>query len=312
MKTQRRHELQTNQLADWLGKQIERIRPYSTTIIAVIIGLIAIAGTYMYLNRVQRGEAQVAWNAFYLAINSQDAEQLRDVAVTFRDSDPGRWAQLAAADIDLATGITGLFRDRELATRSLEQAKKDYQAVIDIATAGTDLYYKAQFGLAQANESLGELEAASELYEELAERESAVGLAAKQRLEALKKNATRELYEALATHAPERQDDLQTPGGLLDLDSPLNFDDLSDRPDFGLSEQPLAPATPASPEATVTEEATTPAESEEAPTQDAPTAETPSEAPAESETPAEAPDLNPPLSLEGPENTPAAEQDATP
>ncbi len=35
MRTERRHELHTNVLADWLGIQIDRLRPYARMMTAV-------------------------------------------------------------------------------------------------------------------------------------------------------------------------------------------------------------------------------------------------------------------------------------
>ena len=37
MKSERRHELTTNALADWLAGIIERIRPYQTTLLGVVL-----------------------------------------------------------------------------------------------------------------------------------------------------------------------------------------------------------------------------------------------------------------------------------
>ena len=44
MKTARRHELQTNTLADWLGEAIESAKPY-----ARLIGGIALAGVVLVI-----------------------------------------------------------------------------------------------------------------------------------------------------------------------------------------------------------------------------------------------------------------------
>ena len=45
MKTERRHELQTNELADWLGHQFEHVKPHGKTILAAsILGTRAASG----------------------------------------------------------------------------------------------------------------------------------------------------------------------------------------------------------------------------------------------------------------------------
>ena len=44
MKSERRHELQTNALADWIGEAIERIRPYQTTLLGVALLVMLLIG----------------------------------------------------------------------------------------------------------------------------------------------------------------------------------------------------------------------------------------------------------------------------
>ncbi len=65
MKTERRHELQTNQLADWLGRQIENIRPHFTTILTVVAVLIvAMIGYGIWSSRSQEAAAE-AWTSYF-------------------------------------------------------------------------------------------------------------------------------------------------------------------------------------------------------------------------------------------------------
>ncbi len=55
MKSERRHELHTNALADWLGGIIERIRPYQTTLLGVVLlaGLLIAVGYVLVRSRVR-------------------------------------------------------------------------------------------------------------------------------------------------------------------------------------------------------------------------------------------------------------------
>ena len=59
MKTERRHELQNNELAAWLTVWIEKIQPYLKTVLGVLIlGLVIILGIFIVQNREQQATAQ--------------------------------------------------------------------------------------------------------------------------------------------------------------------------------------------------------------------------------------------------------------
>ena len=48
MRSERRHELQTNALADWLGTVIERVQPYQTSLLGVVLlaAMLAVGGAW--------------------------------------------------------------------------------------------------------------------------------------------------------------------------------------------------------------------------------------------------------------------------
>ncbi len=65
MKTERRHELQTNTLADWLGRQIEALRPHFTTIITgIVVLVVALVGYGIWSSRSQQAAAE-AWTNYF-------------------------------------------------------------------------------------------------------------------------------------------------------------------------------------------------------------------------------------------------------
>ena len=60
MKTERRHELQTNELADWLGTTIQFIEANFRTVLGVIVALAVVVGAGFYLkseSATRRGQA---------------------------------------------------------------------------------------------------------------------------------------------------------------------------------------------------------------------------------------------------------------
>ncbi len=56
MKTERRHELAKNDLADWIGDRIEELKPYSTAIWATVLAVLVGAFAIVYWSR--KSEAQ--------------------------------------------------------------------------------------------------------------------------------------------------------------------------------------------------------------------------------------------------------------
>ena len=72
MKTERRHELQNNELATWLTVRIEKIQPYLKTVLGVLIlGLVIILGIFIVQNREQQAAAQADSLRMHREIGSQ-------------------------------------------------------------------------------------------------------------------------------------------------------------------------------------------------------------------------------------------------
>src|SRR4051812_2252269 len=67
MKTARRHELQHNQLADWLGEKIEEVAPYSRAILAGVIAIAALVAVLVIMNRRSHSQEEAAWNDYFAA-----------------------------------------------------------------------------------------------------------------------------------------------------------------------------------------------------------------------------------------------------
>ena len=234
MKTERRHELQNNELAAWLTVWIERIQPYLKTIFGVmILGLVIILGFTIVKNREQQAAAQ-AWSAYFDAHDTRNAEDFVDVSQEFPQSSPGMWAMQSAGDIDLTNGAIQLFRDRDAGRDEIQNAAESYEK---IATTTNDpmLKPRALFGWGQALEAIGELQAAQEKYTQVvtgAEKGgefegSVVAQLASHRLEALKQPATQTWYSWFAEQKP-----IQSPlsnQGLFD-----NLPALPDEPDINL------------------------------------------------------------------------------
>ena len=163
MKTARRHELRTNELADWIGKEMVRLRPYGraigATLLLILLSIVLIA---FYSNRGRQLEER-AWVEYFAALDDLTArgntDRLRDVSEQYARTPAGLWAHLTLADAQLAEGVENMFRDREAALAQLQAAVKDYEHVRQHAKDPM-LVERATFGLAHAYESMADLERA--------------------------------------------------------------------------------------------------------------------------------------------------------
>lgn len=202
MKSERRHELQENQLADWLENAGERMAPHVKTIAFVIAaGLIAMVAYAIWQSRAE-GDQQAAWNAFYAATNAEKPEEaLLGVADANTDNAAGLWARLTLADSQFADGVQNLFTNRAAALPKLKSAAENYHQVAEKSTGRyQSLVERGLYGEAKAREALGEkdsLDTAEKLYSKLAEDypDSALAEDAKNRIAALKKPAARGFYD---------------------------------------------------------------------------------------------------------------------
>ena len=58
MKTERRHELAQNDLAAWLERNYELVKPYSKVIAGVVIGVVVLGAGYAFKTKQGREKAR--------------------------------------------------------------------------------------------------------------------------------------------------------------------------------------------------------------------------------------------------------------
>jgi hypothetical protein len=240
MKTQRRHELQTNELADHLGKYLKTIRPYQNYIFFGIVAVVAVISAAVWMNNQQRAKASASWTDYFGALGGDRAETLEDVAKFHQGSTAALWAQLSAGDRQLFSGSDQMFQDRDQAEKTLKDAEKNFKAVESAATKYPDLVQRARFGLAQVYEAMCDVEKARDRYEQVAEagRESAIGKLAERRFKRLSQTSVEGWYAWF-----ERQEPV-VPGGPGTASGPGmgplgDLEDLPDRPDLSFPSDSL-------------------------------------------------------------------------
>ena len=165
MKSERRHDLEKNELADKIGSGIQSAQ----SILPLVVGIIAVLalgglGWGLYSNSLKQ-KAATAWTEYYFQLSGGDAESFETVAEDFPESSAGRWAWQTAGNNYLARGLEAIYRDRAEGVDFLNKAIAAFEKVSD--GADPELQNKANFALGQAYESLGKLETAAEYYEKV-------------------------------------------------------------------------------------------------------------------------------------------------
>lgn len=232
MKTERRHELQTNVLADYLGKHLQRIQPYSKHIsLGVMLIVVAILAG-LYFSNKRAAEMGAGWSDFLAAFAATDPDALEEVANLHDGSTAGIWARLSAGEIKVAMGTGQLFTDRDEAEKSLKAAREHFDAVVKEAGGQPQLVERARFGLAQVYESLSDIEKAQKYYDEVAKTspDSTLGQLAKQRFERLSDKSVQRWYAWFERQEPKPP---MPPGGMgIEPKVSDDLDLLPQRPDL--------------------------------------------------------------------------------
>jgi tetratricopeptide (TPR) repeat protein len=247
MKTQRRHELETNKLADWISKNADQYKSHVRTFLIVIVGVIAIFFASLIYRSSRANNEGAAWQNFYNALSENRPEAMVQVAKDHDGSKMALWAKQAAADLMLREGMLALFTDRDEANKHLKDAEKNLKEVEAAAGRDATLLERARFALGQAYESMGQLDDAKKYYDLVrkTDPESALGLLSAEKFEELSDPKTAEFYNWFSRQKPKAPQPLPPAGrGILDPANPLqNLPKNSDLPTL----ENQFPAPPISP-----------------------------------------------------------------
>ena len=244
MKTERRNELKTNELADWLGKKIEAAKPYSRAIVGVVIGIGIGIVAYMFFSSQRAAKEGAGWQEYYQVSEMPTADGLRDIALRYEGTEVALWALASVADIELSMGSQQLFNDRQRANELFTSAQSNYGQVVKKAKHAF-LKRRALFGLAQAYEAQNDLPNATEQYTNIFDGwpDSAIGEEAQQALSRI--DGQKEFYDWFFDQRPT-----PTPNTSSDQ---ISFGDLPQTPDSdnsqpGFDTTSLAPTDLANPD----------------------------------------------------------------
>ena len=304
MKSERRHELKQNELADQLAKVLIAVKPYQNVILLGVLVVVVLIAAYAWWARQTNAESALAWNTLYEAEARAGQDEtaldtLEDLAGNYADREVGQQAAAVLADMLRQRGCARLFENYQSAKDDLTKSLELYQAAE--ATENELLKQRVLFGQAVVNEALGkkdELEEAMAGYQEVADRwpDTTYGKKAAERLRDLEKPSTQRWYLNRFAHYNPRPpifDDSQLPG------SGSSLENIPSRPERSLFEMPGSQFTPDAgdggdssvvfpggaldPGSPGTSESSGGAESSEPPAADAPSTDPTDDAPEESQ-----------------------------
>jgi predicted negative regulator of RcsB-dependent stress response len=157
MKRERRRELQTNLLADWLAETAQQVRPYANTIVTVVLLAAVISVAWLWWTRHAASGSEQEWDAYHHALSQLRAtgnpSALDELAERTAGSEVSPFAAVEAGDYYLEEGTSQIFHDKALANQNLQKALASYQRVLKESRIST-LRERATFGLARTYESL--------------------------------------------------------------------------------------------------------------------------------------------------------------
>ncbi len=204
MKSERRHELQHNTLADGLIKTAELLKPYQNMIMGGVIVVLLIMVGYSWWARESEAQSMQAWDELNAVVDSGNMSKLAGVIDTYSGTSVAHMAAVVLADFHLGEGCGQLFKSKATGQSELGKAIKFYEMVLQECRTPS-LLERATFGLARAKESKGELAEAEKLYAEITTRwpEGAFSVAANERLSDLKQPGTKTMYDRFEKFDPK-------------------------------------------------------------------------------------------------------------
>ena len=214
MKSERRHDLETNELAIRMQEWIDRLKPYASQIAIVLVGVLLLAYIATSLGGANIQKEEEAWTEFMLASYSTDPE-LRGMKLLAENEEFSKtavpeWAYLAWANRQVLLSSQSYLADRANSLKRLETVQQVFQNLADNASS-PQVQDRARFALAQVLEMLGMVDDAKSAYERV---KGDLSPLAEARVEELSEPESAQAVEWLATTELPMQTPASTAGAL--------------------------------------------------------------------------------------------------
>jgi len=245
MKTQRRHELHTNVLADWLGKHLETIQPIVGWVVAGVVVIVLAILAWSYFSGRSETQMLDGWTAIAKygteatnAANSNDTPGFNDatrnlakVVTDYSGTSLAMFAEATLADVLLARGQSLMWTNRPEALQNLKEAVAKYNSAID-ATDEPLLKNRLRMNLGTTYEWMFQVEDAKRAYQQV---EGIYQPAAAEAIAALENATAQQLFERLEKFQPAPQQKPNMPEAEFGKPEENIFDRIPDfkQPDDG-------------------------------------------------------------------------------
>ena len=161
MKSERKQIQESNLLADKIEQLAVKLKKAMPAILAVTAVVVLGLLSYGLFTSVKEKESAKGWTALYFA-DTKTAD-LTAISADYSSTTAGLWAKQTAADANMSSALEKVYLDRDLAETFYKEAIAEYQAVAE-KSSDPFLTGRANFGLAQALEGMGENEKALSAY----------------------------------------------------------------------------------------------------------------------------------------------------
>jgi hypothetical protein len=156
MKSEHRHELQTNELGKFAEKAAIYIdRHGNRLMIGICVVALALSGGIFWW-RTQRGNQMAAWTDLSTAINNGKPEIFQSVWDDHKGTVPGLWAKVHEGDAWLGQGVEAAFRNVEKSAEDFKKARAAFEVVAGERRAPQEIRERALIGLARTLESMSD------------------------------------------------------------------------------------------------------------------------------------------------------------
>jgi hypothetical protein len=226
MKAERRHELQTNELADFLSHGIDKYRNQWPNIVWGGIAIVAILVALSLWTSRSGSSTAHAWEEFdqmsYVDPKVRP-KRLKELVERYPNTEVANWARLDLADQLCFEGREKIMLDREIGVTHLKEAQQTYQEVLQSAKVRPEMIRRGAVAQAKCLELMGERDKAIDAYKSAATKYKTmlpdVAEEAARRASDLERPDAADFYRWLAEYKPPTTPTLNLPGlGLPPLD----------------------------------------------------------------------------------------------
>ena len=149
MKSERRHELQHNELAEWLFKTGEQIKPHQNLIMAAVVAIAVTIIGYTWWTRHAASRINQGWTELDRAMDAGSPDLFGAIADEYPDTVVGQTAAVLLGNLRLSAACNQRFAGATLAQRELKAAQDSYAKVLE-DNISEALRERATYGMARS------------------------------------------------------------------------------------------------------------------------------------------------------------------